>query len=412
MTFTVNPAGNGASASLSAATAIIGSDGIAQVTATANSIDGPLHSHRIGRWRRPVARFPVEEPDRTHVLRSHRPEHHLRRLERDVLRHSGQRRASAPGTERRGHAQRCPASGRHRLVGAFSTTFDTGGLGVAGSPYTISYAYTSDGTFASASTTSTLSVMKATPTITWANPADITYGTAISATQLNATATWTVGGVNGPVAGSFTYTPAAGTVLNAGAGQTLSVTFTPTDTTDYNTASDSVTINVDKATPIVTWASPADITYGTALSAAQLDAAAAWTVGGVNGPVAGSFTYTPAAGTVLNAGTGQTLSVTFTPTDTTDYNTATHSVTINVDKATPIVTWANPADITYGTALSATQLNAAAAWTVGGVNGAVAGSFTYTPAAGTVLNAGTGQTLSVTFTPTDYDQLHHRVLAR
>ena len=269
------------------------------------------------------------------------------------------------------------------------------------SPYTTSYAYATDGTFASASTTSTLTVVKATPTITWATPARMTYGTAISATQLDATATWTVGGVNGDVAGSFSYTPAAGTVLNAGTGQALSVTFTPTDSIDYNIATHSVTIDVDKATPIVTWATPARITYGTALSAAQLDAAATWTVGGVNGNVAGSFSYTPAVGTVLNAGTGQTLSATFSPTDTTNYNIATHSVTINVDKATPIVTLGTPAHITYGTALSAAQLNAGAAWTVGGVNGAVAGSFSYTPAAGTVLNAGTGQTLSATFTPTD-----------
>ena len=40
VTFTVNPAGNGASASLSASTADIGSNGVAQVTATANSIAG------------------------------------------------------------------------------------------------------------------------------------------------------------------------------------------------------------------------------------------------------------------------------------------------------------------------------------------------------------------------------------
>ena len=63
--------------------------------------------------------------------------------------------------------------------------------------------------------------------------------------------------------------------------QTLSVTFTPTDTTDYNTATDSVTINVDTATPTIAWANPADITYGTALSAAQLDATSSWTVAGV-----------------------------------------------------------------------------------------------------------------------------------
>ena len=42
-----------------------------------------------------------------------------------------------------------------------------------------------------------------------------------------------------------------------------------------------------------------------------------------------------------------------------------------IAKATPVVTWATPADIVYGTALSTTQLNATAN---------VAGSFSYTPA--------------------------------
>ena len=50
------------------------------------------------------------------------------------------------------------------------------------------------------------------PTITWNAPAAITYGTALSTTQLSATAN---------VAGTFAYTPAAGTVLKAGT-QTLS----------------------------------------------------------------------------------------------------------------------------------------------------------------------------------------------
>src|SRR5205823_11114381 len=45
--------------------------------------------------------------------------------------------------------------------------------------------------------------------------------------------------------------------------------------------------------------------------------------------------YSPAAGTVLSAGKGQTLSVTFTPTDTVDYTTATTRATINVAPATP-----------------------------------------------------------------------------
>src|SRR5204862_474747 len=167
------------------------------------------------------------------------------------------------------------------------------------------------------------------------------------------------------------YTPAAGAVLNAGA-QILSVTLTPSDTANYTAATKTVSINVLKAAPVITWLTPADITYGTALSATQLNA--------TTGTVLGTFVYTPAVGAVLNAGAAQTLSVTFTPTDAANYTTATKTVSINVLKATPAITWATPADITYGTALSATQLNA--------TTGTVVGTFVYTPAVGAVLNAG------------------------
>jgi hypothetical protein len=54
------------------------------------------------------------------------------------------------------------------------------------------------------------------------------------------------------------------------------------------------------------------------------------------------------------------LSVTFTPDDASNYTTATATVAITVTKATPTITWATPADLVYGTALSGTQLNATA----------------------------------------------------
>src|SRR5207245_139344 len=126
-------------------------------------------------------------------------------------------------------------------------------------------------------------------------------------------------------------------------------TFTTTDAANYTTATTSVTITVVKATPTITWPTPANIVYGTALSATQLNATTS---------VLGTFVYTPAAGTVLNAGAAQTLSVTFTPTDAANYTTATTSVAITVAKATPTITWPAPATITYGTALSGTQLHA------------------------------------------------------
>jgi hypothetical protein len=89
-------------------------------------------------------------------------------------------------------------------------------------------------------------------------------------------------------------------------------------------------------TPAITWATPKAITYGTALSATQLNATSS---------VAGTFAYSPTAGTVLSAGQ-QTLTATFTPTNTTDYATATASVTLTVNPAPSFTLGASPASLT------------------------------------------------------------------
>jgi len=140
-------------------------------------------------------------------------------------------------------------------------------------------------------------------------------------------------------------------------------------------------LTVNQSAPVLSWTAPAAISYGTALSAAQLNASAS---------VPGTFTYTPSLGTVLAAGS-HTLSVTFNPTDTTDYSSATVNVTLKVNELAPVLSWTAPAAIPYGTALSAAQLNATAS---------VPGTFAYTPSLGTVLASGS-HTLSVTFTPAD-----------
>jgi len=189
-------------------------------------------------------------------------------------------------------------------------------------------------------------VDKETPTITWATPSPITYGTALSPTQLNATAS---------VAGTFVYSPVSGTVLGAGS-QTLSVTFTPTDTTNYNTATATVTLVVNKATPTITWATPSPIIYGTALSSTQLNATVS---------VPGTFLYSPVSGTVLGAGS-QTLSVTFTPTDTTDYNAATATVTLTVTGATADFTWTDTGSTTVAALAGQSASYTFAAAPVGG----------------------------------------------
>src|SRR5207249_3470350 len=225
--------------------------------------------------------------------------------------------------------------------------------------------------YTTATATVQLTITQAAPIITWATPASIFYGTALSTTQLDAAAS---------VPGTLVYAPAAGSIPAAGT-DTLSVIFTPTDTTNYTTATKTVLLTVTQAAPVITWNPQASITYGTPLSTTQLNATAS---------VPGTLVYTPAAGSIPAAGT-DTLSVTFTPTDTTNYTTATKMVTLTATQAAPAITWATPASITYGTALSTTQLNATAS---------VPGTLVYTPAAGSIPAAGT-DTLLVTFAPTD-----------
>jgi hypothetical protein len=102
-------------------------------------------------------------------------------------------------------------------------------------------------------------------------------------------------------------------------------------------ATAAYTIN-QPATPIITRPVPGSVMYGTSLGGSQLNATA---------NVPGTVVYSPAAGAVLGAGT-RTLSVTFTPTDTTDYRIATASVTLTVKQATPSITWTTPAPIAFG----------------------------------------------------------------
>src|SRR5438874_3134552 len=141
-------------------------------------------------------------------------------------------------------------------------------------------------------------------------------GTPLGSAQLNAAAN---------VAGTFGYTPPSGTVLPPGS-HTLSTTFTPGDANNYVSTTTTVDIVVlEKPTPTLAWPIPADIVYGTPLGPNQLNATT---------DVPGTFVYDPPAGTVLPVGLVQTLSVTFTPTDTATYSTATRSV--------PITVWPEP----------------------------------------------------------------------
>jgi outer membrane protein OmpA-like peptidoglycan-associated protein len=115
--------------------------------------------------------------------------------------------------------------------------------------------------------------------------------------------------------------------------QVLKVTYVPTDA-KYETIEATVEIEV-LAKAKVTWANPASIVEGTALSSAQLNATAS---------VPGTFTYEPKDGTLLTPGK-YTLKVTFTPTDSR-VSPATAEVTIEVT-AKPVVIPAAPVSPSY-----------------------------------------------------------------
>ncbi len=120
---------------------------------------------------------------------------------------------------------------------------------------------------------------------------------------------------------TLTATPAIGSRFAGWSGAATGTALTTTVTLDA--ARQVIATFMQLAPPTLTWADPAPITYGTALSAGQYNATAS---------LPGTFAYTPPLGTVLNAGTGQVLSTTFTPTDT-QYLPVVKTVSIDVAKA-------------------------------------------------------------------------------
>lgn len=157
-----------------------------------------------------------------------------------------------------------------------------------------------------------------TPTF---RPAAGTYHTtqsvAISDATANATIYYTTDGSQ-PTTSSTVYSGP----ITVASTETLNAIAIATGFTNSSVATAPYTIS-PPVTPAITWPTPAPITYGTPLGSAQLNATTT---------VAGTFAYSPSAGTLLASGQ-QKLQVTFTPTDTTDFTTATASVTLTVNTA-------------------------------------------------------------------------------
>jgi uncharacterized repeat protein (TIGR03803 family) len=120
---------------------------------------------------------------------------------------------------------------------------------------------------------------------------------------------------NGNGTATLSGTPAAGTAGQYGFTIQASSGVLPNATQSF-----TLTVNPSQTASVITWAKPAPINYGEAIGSTELNATA---------NVPGTFVYSPPAGTVLPVGT-QTLSVAFTPTNTTLYTTATATVQLTV----------------------------------------------------------------------------------
>jgi hypothetical protein len=161
-------------------------------------------------------------------------------------------------------------------------------------------------------------VLRMIPSVTtWPTASGITYGQALSAATLS--------GGSASTSGDFAFTapatfPAAGT-------NSFSVTFTPSDESNYTTVTGSVSVVVAKATPsVTTWPTAATITNGQSLARATLSGGVVTNVVGTSVP--GSFAY-DAPATVPGAGI-YNAAVTFTPIDAVNYNPVTGgSVRVN-----------------------------------------------------------------------------------
>lgn len=229
-------------------------------------------------------------------------------------------------------------------------------LGVeASGPLGLRYQWFKDGRILPAESSTTLNIVELLPSLTgiysvqvssasgyvYSVPASVTYSESAAATV-------TLGNLNQIYDG----TAKSATVTTVPAGLTVYLTYDGSATPPTNAGNYAVVANINeafyfgtasgtlvitKATPVLTWSTPSAITYGTALSGAQLSATA---------NVAGSFVYSPAAGVTLEAGS-QTLNATFTPNDPVGYSTVSSQQTITVNQATQSITFGNLSSITF-----------------------------------------------------------------
>ena len=184
------------------------------------------------------------------------------------------------------------------------------------SSQSVTFQPTNSNVYSSVTGSVSVTVAKATPTVSaWPSASSITYGQTLASSTLS--------GGSASVSGSFVFS-SPGTAPSAGTSS-QSVTFKPSDSNDYNSVTGSVSVTVAKATPTISaWPTASSITYGQTLASSTLSGGAAST--------SGSFAFANPS-TAPDSGS-PSEAVVFTPSDTSDYDSVSGSVSVTVAKAT------------------------------------------------------------------------------
>ncbi|MCJ8163682.1 MBG domain-containing protein [Pontibacter sp. E15-1] len=239
---------------------------------------------------------------------------------------------------------------------------------------TVSYSQEGNANYNAATVvTETVSASKAAQTISFEAITSKTFGDAPFAIAPSASS-----GLQVVIStsGGVSYNAQSGLVSITGAGP-ASITAAQAGNDNYQAAVDKVIrFEVNKAAATLSLANLSHTYDGTSKSA---------TASTVPANLAG----------VSISNNGKTEAGKYTVTaslDNANYEAESVSRDLVIGKADQVITWAVPVAITYGTALSDTQLNAEVAGIAGG---SAPGALTYNPSAGVKLSAGS-HTLSVT----------------
>ena len=182
--------------------------------------------------------------------------------------------------------------------------------------------------------TAAITVAKATPIVVKVpTVAEREYNPDAALTDSDMTGGSVTGADGSSLAGtwSFTGTNIIPTVNNKG----YQAVFTPDDADNYNTVTRTITVKVTKATPVIAEKPTASVlTYGQTLSDSTLTGGKATYKTADGTEVAGTFVWKNGTTKPAVGDSGKTeYDVTFTPSDTANYNAVDTKITITVNKA-------------------------------------------------------------------------------